>query len=81
MIPGWRSSAPHGARPPAGPPGPPAGGAGAGAVAGVEPGEGTTPTSPHPDVTPAADDDLGLVDPLTPREREILVLMARGRSN
>lgn len=56
-------------------------GAGAGAVAGVEPGEGTTPTSPHPDVTPAADDDLGLVDPLTPREREILVLMARGRSN
>ncbi|MEL4154193.1 response regulator transcription factor [Corynebacterium bovis] len=57
------------------------GGAGAGPVAGVEPGEGTTPTSPRPDVTPAADDDLGLVDPLTPREREILVLMARGRSN
>ncbi|RRO90681.1 DNA-binding response regulator [Corynebacterium bovis] len=68
-----------------GPVGGPAGGSvdggGAGAVAGVEPGEGTTPTSPRPDVTPAADDDLGLVDPLTPREREILVLMARGRSN
>lgn len=26
-------------------------------------------------------DDLGLVDPLTPREREILVLMAKGSSN
>ena len=32
-------------------------------------------------VVPGPDDDLGLVDPLTPREREILVLMATGASN
>lgn len=36
---------------------------------------GRVPAHPDPD------DDLGLVDPLTPREREILVLMARGASN
>ncbi|WP_297008300.1 response regulator transcription factor [uncultured Corynebacterium sp.] len=30
---------------------------------------------------PGPDDDLGLIDPLTPREREILVLMATGASN
>ena len=31
--------------------------------------------------TPDAEDDLGLVDPLTPREREILCLIAMGQSN
>ena len=31
--------------------------------------------------TPDAEDDLGLVDPLTPREREILCLIAKGQSN
>jgi len=31
--------------------------------------------------TPDAEDDLGLVDPLTPREREILCLIAMGESN
>ena len=30
---------------------------------------------------PSEDDDLGLVDPLTPREREILCLVAIGHSN
>jgi DNA-binding NarL/FixJ family response regulator len=39
---------------------------------------GPVPAAP---VTPGPDDDLGLVDPLTPREREILVLMATGSSN
>lgn len=38
-----------------------------------------TPGSNDPGDTP--DDDLGLVNPLTHREREILVLMAIGRSN
>lgn len=31
--------------------------------------------------TPDAEDDLGLMDPLTPREREILCLIAKGQSN
>lgn len=31
--------------------------------------------------TPGAEDDLGLVDPLTRREREILCLIAKGQSN
>ncbi|MCI1256394.1 MAG: response regulator transcription factor [Corynebacterium provencense] len=41
------------------------------------------PASPSRQVVrvPDEDDSLGLVDPLTPREREILVLMARGASN
>lgn len=40
--------------------------------------EGEVRTPPRPE---DPDDDLGLVDPLTPREREILILMALGRSN
>lgn len=34
-----------------------------------------------PHTVPGPDDDLGLIDPLTPREREILGLMATGASN
>ncbi|MFZ2561163.1 MAG: response regulator transcription factor [Corynebacterium variabile] len=37
--------------------------------------------APVAPVAPGPEDDLGLVDPLTPREREILVLMATGASN
>jgi DNA-binding NarL/FixJ family response regulator len=51
-------------------------GAADGAVNGAVNGAGVA-SAPVPD----ADDDLGLVDPLTPRERELLVLMARGASN
>lgn len=36
---------------------------------------------PRDIIKPSLDDDLGLVDPLTPREREILCLVATGHSN
>ncbi|WP_291473380.1 response regulator transcription factor [Corynebacterium sp.] len=53
--------------------------AGAGGLGGADAGRGIATSSDVP--APGPDDDLGLVDPLTPREREILVLMATGASN
>lgn len=57
-----------------------AGAASSSTAAGTAPGpEGTDASGAA--ATPGADDDLGLVDPLTPREREILCLIAMGYSN
>lgn len=57
-----------------------AGAAPSSTAAGTAPGpEGTDASGAA--ATPGADDDLGLVDPLTPREREILCLIAMGYSN
>ncbi|HJD49942.1 MAG TPA: response regulator transcription factor [Candidatus Corynebacterium intestinavium] len=42
---------------------------------------GATEPAATRQATPDAEEDLGLVDPLTPREREILCLIAMGESN
>lgn len=58
-----------------------AGGAGSAAGAGGAAAAGGAAGPAVASGVPGPDDDLGLVDPLTPREREILVLMATGASN